>query len=211
MRSDWTSRHSFTSEAHSLTGEEDVLSSAQYALRQSGLTKFPFLSGTVQLRPENSRLVCVMFYDNGELINTLQLRSGIIEKILKHGPNRADTRLEDALQDLHEAREEAREEEFPEPSGTAIANAERLLRAMYEISPQRFEVYPTPDGEIAIDAPGGYGESVLLLCESSGGALCMVDVNGEHRRARYGSTRTLPDGFIGEALRELTHAASQPR
>ena len=122
-----------------------------------------------------------------------------------------DLELAEALQDLREARDEAREEGFPEPSDMAIANAERLLRAMYDISPQRFEVYPTPDAEIAIDAPGGYGQSVLLFCESSGGALCMVDVHGEHRRARYDSTRTLPDGFMAEALTELADAASRPR
>lgn len=122
-----------------------------------------------------------------------------------------DLELAEALQDLREARDEAREEGFPEPSDTAIANAERLLQAMYEMSPQRFEVYPSPDAEIVIDAPGGYGQSVLLFCESSGGALCMVDVHGEHRRARYDSTRTLPDGFMAEALTELADAASRPR
>ena len=63
--------------------------------------------------------------------------------------------LRDALRDLDEARKEAREEGFPAPSEAALRNARRLLRAMYDIFPQRFEVYPTPDGEIAIDAPGG--------------------------------------------------------
>ena len=61
--------------------------------------------------------------------------------------------LNDALRDLREARDEAREEGLPQPSDTALRNAERLLREMYGISPRRFEVYPTPDGEIAIDAP----------------------------------------------------------
>ncbi len=131
--------------------------------------------------------------------------------VFKQGRTRTDKELEDALQDLREARDEAREEGFPEPSETAIANAERLLKAIYAIAPQRFEVYPTPDAEIAVDAPGGYGQSVLLFCESSGSALCMVDVNGEHRRARYDSTRTLPDGFLVEALTELQRAASRPR
>ena len=123
----------------------------------------------------------------------------------------AEPRLAEALQDLREARDEAREEEFPEPSDTAIDNAERLLQAMYSIVPQRFEVYPTPDGAIAIDAPSGYGRSFIVFCESSGGALCMVDVHGEHRHARYDSTRSLPDEFIAEALTELADAASRPR
>ena len=115
--------------------------------------------------------------------------------------NRADTsELNDALHDLREASDEARDEGFPQPSDTALGNAERLLREMYGISPRRFEVYPTPDGEIAIDAPDGQGRSVILLCDSEGGALCMVNLNGNHRRARYSTTETLPDGFVHEAL-----------
>ena len=111
--------------------------------------------------------------------------------------------LRDALRDLDEAREEAREEEFPAPSEAALRNARRLLHAMYDIFPQRFEVYPTSDGEMAIDARGGPGRSVLLLCDSDGGALCLVNMKGAHRRARYSDTERLPDGFVREALDEL--------
>ena len=111
--------------------------------------------------------------------------------------------LNDASCDLSQAREEAREEGFPPPSDIALKNAERLLREMYGISSRRFEVYPTPDGEIAIDAPDGEGRSVILLCDSEGGALCLVNLNGHHRRARYSTTETLPDGFVREALAEL--------
>ena len=57
--------------------------------------------------------------------------------------------------------------------------------------------------EVAIDAPGGPGRSVLLLCDSDGGALCLVNANGKHRRARYSDSNLLPDGFIREALAEL--------
>ena len=60
-----------------------------------------------------------------------------------------------------------------------------------------------PDGEIAIDVPGGPGRSVLLLCGSDGGALCSVNMNGAHRRARYSDARGLPDGFVSDALAEL--------
>ena len=111
--------------------------------------------------------------------------------------------LNDALRDLEEVKIEAHEEGFPLPSDIALANAGRLLRAMYAIAPRRFEVYPTPDGEIAIDAPSGRGRSVLLLCASDGGALCLVNMNGNHRRARYSTANTLPDGFLREALTDL--------
>lgn len=118
--------------------------------------------------------------------------------------NKADiSELNDALRNLRKASDEAIEVGFPQPSDIALKNAERLLREMYGISPRRFEVYPTPDGEIAIDAPDGQGHSVILLCDSEGGALCLVNFNGHHRRARYSTTETLPDGFVHEALAEL--------
>lgn len=111
--------------------------------------------------------------------------------------------LRAALQDLDSVEQEALEEGFPLPSKMALGNARRLLRAMYSISGRRFEVYPTPDGEVAIDAPGETGRSVLLLCDSKGGALFLVNMNGKHRRARYSDSSLLPDGFVREALAEL--------
>ena len=117
--------------------------------------------------------------------------------------------LHDARRDLDEAKDEALEEGFPAPSDTALKNAHRLLREMYEIAPWRFEIYPTPDGEIAIDVPGGFGRSVLLLLDSDGGALCLVNMKGEHRRERYSDTDRLPDGFMREALAELEQWCEQ--
>ena len=114
-----------------------------------------------------------------------------------------DKKLSDALSDLGEAVKEALDDGFPKPSETALNNADRLLRAMYKISPRRFEVYPTPDGEIAIDAPNGQGSSVILLCESEGGALCLANLKCGHRRSRYSSAQILPDGFVREALADL--------
>ncbi len=114
-----------------------------------------------------------------------------------------DKKLSDALSDLREAVAEAFDEGFPTPSETALNNADRLLRAMYKISPRRFEVYPTPDGEVAIDAPNGRGSSVILLCESEGGAFCLANLKSGHRRSRYSSAEILPDGFLHEALADL--------
>ena len=53
--------------------------------------------------------------------------------------------LRDALLDLGEAKREASEEGFPAPSQMALKNAARLLRALHEISPRRFEVYQPVD------------------------------------------------------------------
>ena len=111
--------------------------------------------------------------------------------------------LDASLRDLEDATEEAREECFPEPSQLALDNAELLLRDLYRLRPCRLETYPTPDGEIALVVPGPRGRSMLVLCDSDGGVLCSVNLNGQHRRARYSDVATLPDGFIREALSDL--------
>ena len=108
--------------------------------------------------------------------------------------------LSDALNDLHEASNEAHEEGFPVPSELVLSNAERLLNVMYRISPRRFEVYPTPDGEIAIDAPTGTGQSVLLLCKPDGGALCLANLLDGHTHNAYTNADALPDDFLRRAL-----------
>ena len=111
--------------------------------------------------------------------------------------------LADALQDLDDVFDAAREEGIPEPSKLAFENAGRLLKAMYEISPRRFDVYPMADGHIAVDGRGGYGRATLLLCGSDGDAVCLVTIDGERRCAHYATTGTLPDDFVRQALREL--------
>lgn len=130
-----------------------------------------------------------------------------VGELIAHGAKGFPAPLVDALSDLEKVIDEAEEEGFPIPQEAALHNAKRLLRAMYAISPRRFEVYPTPDGEIAIDAPDGRGSSVLLLCDSDGGALCLVNMKGRHRRARYSTAEALPDGFMREAMAELDRQA----
>ena len=110
------------------------------------------------------------------------------------------TELSDALNDLRGSSEEAREEGYPTPSDLALSNAERLLNAMYRISQCRFDVYPTPDGEIAIDTPNSDGQSVLLLCEPDGGALCLANLRDGHRSNSYQNADALPDNFLRESL-----------
>ena len=117
-------------------------------------------------------------------------------------PDEDQDHLRAALSDLDEAVTDAAEEGFPRPTGDAIQSARRLLTQLYAIAPQRFEVYPTADGEIALDLPNERG-SVILLCDSRGGALCLVNANGVQRRARYSTVTSLPDGFVREALIEL--------
>jgi hypothetical protein len=113
--------------------------------------------------------------------------------------------LADALAELGDVVQEAREEGFETPSEETVGVTERLLRAMYGLRRCRFEVYPTHDGDVAISAPGGHGRSVLVVCDSEGGVLCSVNMNGQHRRAVYDSrsATALPDGFVQEALAAL--------
>ena len=111
--------------------------------------------------------------------------------------------LANALRDLDELNDEATEEGIEPPSESAIANADRLLRAIYDILPRQYLVELLPEGIIAITVPGGFRRSVMLLCESDSGALCSVNMNGEHRRKRYAHADQLPDRFLSEALSEL--------
>ena len=106
----------------------------------------------------------------------------------------------DALHDLRKARIEAREEGFPVPSRSAVENGRRLLHCMYGALARRFEVYPTPDGEIAIDVPSGSDCSILLLCDSDGGALYFVHIDGVQICAQYSDASSIPDEILPVAL-----------
>lgn len=111
--------------------------------------------------------------------------------------------LAEALQELAEAQDDAAEDDLEIPAETAMANAERLLKALYSISPRRYVVYPVSGARVAIDARGSNNRGIVVTCDSDGGALCLVSIDGERRRARYSTTRQLPDGFIREALSSL--------
>ena len=112
------------------------------------------------------------------------------------------TDLVEALKDLDDAIEEAEEQGYLKPSHIALSNGRSLVRKLYRIAPRRFEVYPTPDAEIAIDAPGE-GSSFVVLCDSRGGALCMANLPDGHRTKYYSTTDILPDSFVSEALARL--------
>ena len=110
--------------------------------------------------------------------------------------------LAEALLDLNGAMEEAEEQGYPEPAPVALFNARRLLRKLFRITPRRFEVYPTPDAEIAIDVSAD-GMSLVVLCDAAGGALCMANLPDGHHTKSYPNTDILPDGFVSEALAKL--------
>ena len=111
--------------------------------------------------------------------------------------------LYNALNILAGAMEEARREEFVLPSYIALENARRLLENMYRISPRYYDVYPTEEGDISIDAPGGYNRSFVTLCYNDGRVLCLANINGDRKRRLYESGELLPDSFVTDALERL--------
>ena len=107
-----------------------------------------------------------------------------------------------ALDELRQIADEARAEGLKPPSPAALESAERILREVCTRSRLEIEVYPLKDGEVAIDT-GKFKHSVVVICDSNGGARCMVNLDGRHRRAIYDSVDDLPDGFLCEALSAL--------
>ena len=117
-------------------------------------------------------------------------------------PATLDDDLRDALRDLDGAAAEAATSDYPAPTGAALDAARLLLPALHAAAPRRFEVYPTPDGEIAIDAPSG-ASSLLLLCDSGGGVTCLLNAAGAQRLTRHASAGEVSPALLREALREL--------
>ena len=128
-------------------------------------------------------------------------------KNLDEGSGELPRDLADALADLADASEEAREDGLPIPEQQLLDASEQILRKLYDIWPHRFEVYPSPDGEIAIDARNDRGAAVLVLCEPGGEVLCLVHTHGEQQSNRYPSTEDLPDDFLSGALASLEYAS----
>lgn len=117
----------------------------------------------------------------------------------------------DALNDLGEACSEARDEGLPAPSDAAVSNARWLLHYMYELLPWRFEVYPTPDGEIAIDVPGDPNHSVLILCDSDGGAQYFGYFDGKQHFAEHSDAHSIVGKHLRVALAAMERKDSTAR
>ena len=119
-------------------------------------------------------------------------------RLWEHAPE-----YQEALGELRSIGKTALEEDFPLPNEVAIKNARRLLRELFGISRRRYVIYPTPDGEVAIDAPNGKGKSVLVLCDSRGEVLCIANLGWRHRYVRYKDVSMLPNSFVTKSLRKL--------
>ena len=95
------------------------------------------------------------------------------------------------------------------PSEDVVAEAERILLGMYTYRQLPYDVYSMSDGRIAIGVDGGFGRSMLVVCEPRNTALCVVTNNRVSRRARYGDSGFLPDDFVKQGLRQLSAAPAR--
>ena len=111
--------------------------------------------------------------------------------------------LNAALTDLAEVKAEALEDGYLEPTEEAVRCAERLLRRAYQCIAQRYEVYPMPEGEIALDPPSGFKQSILFLCRADGSVHCMLYLNGVHQTITFESAQELPEQFLRDTLLRL--------
>ena len=108
--------------------------------------------------------------------------------------------LADALTDLNEIVVESEEKGFEVPSESACQLAEQLLRTMYAISPRRFEIYPMPNGEIAIDGHDSQRRRIIVFCGASGGIRCLTNADGKRDSYSDSSPHGMMGSFIQGAL-----------
>ena len=111
--------------------------------------------------------------------------------------------LVQALKSLADIEADALSMDHAAPGQEVVKEAKRILRGMYEYLPRQYNVSSMSEGRIGIDAYGGFGRSMLLICEPGGTALCIVTIDQVSRRARYGDSGFLPDDFVKEGLRQL--------
>src|ERR1700688_144715 len=122
------------------------------------------------------------------------------------GPRQA-VWLHAALAELDQAEKEAADEGYPEPSAAAKDHARRILDSLSLAALLAPSVYPTEDGEVAIMfRKRGRHAAVVVLCDSSGGAICLSSIAGENRRARYDRATAIPDAFLKAELRRMKAA-----
>ena len=92
----------------------------------------------------------------------------------------------------------------------AKRNADSLFQAVSRLAPGDHQVEPTEDGGYSMLIESDDGESVVRIeCDSDGGVLCIASIGENLRRAKYYQMDGLPDGFIREALRDVTPEREQ--
>ena len=108
--------------------------------------------------------------------------------------------LADALRALAELDDEMVQDGLPDIKPSVRKEAERIVAGLAR-HPWAPTVYPTQDAEVAIhfkswDSPS----SVVILLGNDGRGECYAYIGGRSRRAHYGASSDLPDGFVMEQL-----------
>ena len=110
--------------------------------------------------------------------------------------------LREALDAIRDIRNVALEEGCDEPSQMAMTNAEVVLRFMYDLSPQVYDVYPMGGGEIAIDG-GNRGRRIGVFCYPDGRVQCVGWVGNKRQEVRQDNAESIPVDFLRQALSHL--------
>ena len=112
--------------------------------------------------------------------------------------------LTEAMRELEEIDAEVEEEGLPPISAKAKEEAHRILSKLPMNLPSAPTVFPTMDGEIAIqfNMPS-MRRAVVIELSNDGQAACFASMDGRNRRARYSDSSDLPDDFVEAQLRAL--------
>ena len=115
-----------------------------------------------------------------------------------------DASFLDAIASLDDIESDAHEMGYPIPEGKVVSEARRILIEMHNYRGVSYDAYSMSEGRVGIGVDGGFGKSMLVVCEPGGTALCVVTVDRVSRHARYGASSFLPDDFVKQGLRQLS-------
>ena len=117
----------------------------------------------------------------------------------------------EAVRELKLVRDEAVEDGWPVPNDVAVDNATKLLDLMHEHFPQRYHVYPSHNGGVCLEPPGGKRSSFLVICEADGKILCSADRPRRPWQVRFPEfDRARGSGLILKALHDNRLGLSVP-
>ena len=122
------------------------------------------------------------------------------------------TPKQEALQELRDIQSTASQEGFPQPTPEAMKTARALIGIMNKAAPEhRYDVYPSEDGEVVIDA-GSPEERLVMFCYPDGHILCLGREMGKRIRLRADRPDEILPDFIERTLNhpEPTEAGNQP-
>lgn len=108
--------------------------------------------------------------------------------------------LKEALGKLADVADQAAKEGYPVPSQDQMEQAERLLQGAISVGPVGYDVYATPQAEIAIDFTTD-DFSIALYSKADGSSECFVDMGGSSQsHAWYRNSDEVLGAFFQDAL-----------